>query len=201
MYFCGVILIDDIFVSDAVVEEHFVCDLDKCKGMCCIEGDGGAPLTSEEEKILTEIYPYVKPYLTERGIQEIESQGLYIKGESDYNTTALVDGGACVYLTWEGTVAKCGIEKAWEEKKIDFQKPISCHLYAIRIDEIGEQDAINYYYCDICSAACKLGKKLSVPVYQFLKEPIVRKYGIEFYEKLQATAEYLRNQKEDQNEN
>lgn len=164
--------------------------------MCCIEGDGGAPLTAEEEGILEAIYPSVKPYLTERGVQEIEAQGLYLQDGTSYSTTPLVDGGACVYLTWEGVIAKCGIERAWEDKKIDFQKPISCHLYPIRVDKVGDQDALNYYYWDICSAACKLGKKLSVPVYEFLKEPIVRKYGEDFYNKLEATAKYIREQKE-----
>jgi hypothetical protein len=184
------ILIDDVFVSDDVVTEQFICDLDKCKGACCIEGDGGAPLTDEEAEILKSIYEKVKPYLIESGINAINEQGLYTQ-DGDKKVTPLVNGGACAYLMWDGLVSKCGIEKAYEDGVIDFKKPISCHLYPIRIDQIGEADALNYYFWDICSAACKLGKKHKVPVYQFLKEPIVRKYGALFYDKLDATAKHI----------
>ncbi len=187
------ILIDQIFISNDIITEQFICDLDKCKGACCIEGDGGAPLLDGEAELLSAIYEKVKPYLVQSGIEAIEQQGFYTQSDNK-KVTPLVNGGACAYLTWDGLVSKCGIEKAWEEGKIEFQKPISCHLYPIRIDAIGETEALNYYFWDICSAACKLGKKHKTPVYQFLKEPLIRKYGEAFYEKLDATAKHLAEQ-------
>lgn len=184
------IAIDDILVSDEVVEKHFVCDLSACKGGCCVDGDCGAPLTEEETKILAEIYPIVKPYIPENYVREIEAQGTHTWDDEYGYVTPTVNGGICAYgYVDEGGVVKCAIEKAWIEGKINFQKPISCHLYPIRITESEGFHAVNYEpRKKLCKPACKLGNQLKVPVYQFLKTPLIRKYGEEFYNALDAVA-------------
>lgn len=177
-------------MSDEIVEEQFVCDLTRCKGGCCVDGDCGAPLTLEETKIIAEIYPKIKSSLSMEYLPEIEKQGTHtIDSEHGY-VTPTVNGGICVYgITDEAGIVKCGIEKAWKEGKTDFRKPISCHLYPIRIKQFDGYEAVNYDpRPDLCSAACKLGKKLKIPVYKFLEESIIRKYGQEFYNALEAVA-------------
>lgn len=188
------IIIDNKVVNIDLVEEKFVCDLDACKGCCCWEGDFGAPLEQDELDILKEIYPKVKPYLTEKGIHEIEMQGtsVYTPQEKEFSTP-LVDNSACAYLNYdEKGIAKCGIEKAYEDGVIDYKKPISCHLYPIRTKKMPNPmfEALNYDRWDICSAACSNGEKLKVPVYKFLKDALIRKYGEDFYEQLDATAQH-----------
>lgn len=186
------LIIQDKFVSLDIVEEQFLCNLNACKGACCWEGDSGAPLEVEELKILDQIYEQVRPYLDGENIARIESEGGY-KYYEDFNEygTNLLDNGACVYMTRDELgFAKCGIEQAYRDGKIDFYKPISCHLYPIRITEEKSTnfEALNYDKWDICSAACELGKKEQLPIYQFVKEAIIRKYGEEFYEELDAAA-------------
>lgn len=173
-------------ISDDVKENFFVCDLEKCKGACCVEGDAGAPLADEETKILDDIYPLVKNYLTEEGIETIERQGTWVRDwDGDKVTPTIGDNGACVYaLTDERGILKCGIEQAYLDGKIGFKKPISCHLYPIRITKYDDFEALNYDRWDICSAACVLGNQLGVPVYKFLKEPLIRKYGEDWYAEL-----------------
>jgi hypothetical protein len=191
-----VILIQDILVSRDVVEERFLCQLDACKGACCWEGDFGAPLEAAELDTLTRIYPDIQPFLRREGIEAIEDQGLYtyfdeLKG---FGTTLLPDG-ACAYLTFDETgTAKCGIEKAYEAGATDFQKPVSCHLYPIRVsrnEEIGFE-ALNYDRWDICFAACKAGKKAKLPLFQFVKSALVRKYGQAWFDELEAAAASLK---------
>jgi len=189
------IVIENIFISDDIITEQFVCKLSACKGVCCIEGEGGAPLEHHEEAILSEIYPQVQPYLSEAGIKAIAEQGYYTREPSGKAVTPLINHGACAYVTMSEGIALCGIERAYHDGKTNFPKPISCHLYPIRIDKVGDSDAINYYYWDICAPACKEGKKQKIPVYQFLKEPIIRKYGKDFYDQLDATAQYILNKK------
>lgn len=184
------IAIDGVLLSDEIIEEQFVCDLEKCKGGCCVDGDCGAPLTKEETKIIKRIYPQIKESLTPEYIAEIERQGTHTT-DSEYGyVTPTVNGGICVYgYTDELGVVKCGIEKAWKEGKTDFRKPISCHLYPIRIISHPGYEAVNYEPREtLCKPACKLGRKLKVPVYQFLREALVRKYGEEFYGALDAIA-------------
>ncbi|MBK6977232.1 MAG: DUF3109 family protein [Cytophagaceae bacterium] len=180
------ILIDDTCISDDVAEQFFVCNLEKCKGACCVEGDLGAPLEGVELQVLEEIYEKVKPYLSKEGIEAIEAQGKYIKDwEGDYSTTT-IDEKECAYAIYdENKVLKCGIEQAYNDGVIDFKKPISCHLYPIRITKYEHYNAINYDRWSICSDACSLGEKLGVPVYQFLKEPLIRAYGEEWYQQLE----------------
>lgn len=193
------IAIDNVLVSDLVAEAKFVCDLTKCKGGCCEDGDAGAPLTTEELDILNQVYDIVKPYLTKEGIRTIERRGRYLYDKEFGWVTPTIEGKMCVYgFRDENNVIKCGIEQAYRDGKIDFKKPISCHLYPItlRQGQNGDYDRMNYEPRDIlCNPACVLGKKLKVPVYQFLKEPIIRKYGEEFYEALDAVATKMRNEK------
>lgn len=191
------IAIDNVLLSDEVVEEHFVCDLDKCKGGCCVDGDCGAPLTEEETKIIARIYPKIKSYLLPEYIAEIEKQGTHTTDDQYGYVTPTVNGGICVYgYTDELGIVKCGIEKAWKEGKVKFRKPISCHLYPIRIISHPGYEAVNYEpRPSLCKPACKLGDKLKVPVYVFLKEALIRKYGEEFYEGLDAVAKKVKGLK------
>ena len=184
------IQIDDKLISEDLFSEEFVCNLAKCKGICCVEGDAGAPLDEDETKILDEIYPKIKPYLRPEGIQAIEEQGTYTLDFEGDLVTPLVNNAECAYVIFdEKGYTKCAIEKAYEDGAIDWQKPISCHLYPIRITEYSNFSAINYHEWDICSDACTLGKELGVKVYQFLKKPLIRKYGEEFYQTLSEAAE------------
>jgi hypothetical protein len=190
------ILVQDKLVSDDLVEQHFICDLKACKGACCWEGDSGAPLEASELPILKSIFNNIKPYMSPAGIAAVEAQGTSVwYEEAGEWGTPLIDNGPCAYMGYDGIgIAKCGIEQAHKAGVTDFKKPISCHLYPIRVErneEVGFE-ALNYHEWDICSAACTLGKKEKVAVYQFLKEPIIRKYGEEFYEELDAAAEFLR---------
>ena len=191
------IAIDSVLLSDEIVEEQFVCDLDKCKGGCCVDGDCGAPLTKDETKILKKVYPAVRPYLTPSNIAEIEKQGTHTTDPEYGYVTPTVNGGICVYGVPDALgIVKCGIEKAFKDGKIDFHKPISCHLYPLRVTAFPGYEAVNYEpRPTLCAPACKLGKRLKVPVYVFLKEALVRKYGEEFYDALEAVAEKVKSKK------
>ncbi len=193
------IAIDNVLLSDEIIEEQFVCDLNKCKGGCCVDGDCGAPLSKDETKILKNIYPIVKPYLVPEYVAEIERQGTHTTDNEYGYVTPTVNGGICVYgYTDEVGIVKCAIEKAWKEGKVDFRKPISCHLYPIRIISHPGYEAVNYEPREtLCKPACKLGSKLKVPVYKFLEEAITRKYGPEFYGALDAIAQKYFDKKKD----
>lgn len=182
------IIIEDKIVSDELVEEQFLCNLDACKGACCWEGDAGAPLEDHELSILEDIYDKVKPYLSEAGKAAIKEQGLYtLDKEDNVFRTTLVDNAPCAYMTLsnEGK-AQCGIEQAWQDGAVSFQKPISCHLYPIRIKSNPKTgfEILNYDRWDICSAACTKGKEAQLPVYRFVKTALIRKYGEDFYDAL-----------------
>lgn len=180
-------VVDHVYISDDVAEEAFVCDLQKCKGACCVEGELGAPLETVELIILDEIYEAVAPFLTEEGKAAIKQQGKYVEAEEGEYVTPTLNGAECAYAFYDeqGTL-KCGIEAAYRAGKTDFQKPISCHLYPIRVTALAQEEALNYHRWDICSPACQLGESLKVPVYRFLKEPLIRRYGAEWYTKLEA---------------
>lgn len=189
------IIVQDKLVSDDVVEQQFICNLSACKGACCWEGDYGAPIEEAEKPVLDAIFEQVRPFLTPEGIAAVEAQGKYVfyNGMGDFGTP-LIDGGPCAYLTRDVLgIAKCGIELAWRAGATDFQKPISCHLYPIRIEKFVAfgSEALNYDRWEICSAACTLGEKEQVPVYVFLKDALVRKYGPEFYEELDGAAKFM----------
>lgn len=187
------IVIDDKTISDDVVEEQFVCDLAACKGACCTEGDFGAPLDKSELQILDDIYEKVKPYLTAEGIAEIGKQGKYVfvKENKEWCTPLMNKNEGCAWLVRDKNgVVSCGIEKAYNDKVIDWKKPVSCHLYPIRITKYKNYDAVNYERWHVCKAACKNGKALKVPVYKFLKDALIRKYGAEFYNALELTVQH-----------
>ena len=180
---------ENTILSDELFEEHFVCNLDKCKGACCIEGDSGAPLEAEELKILEDVFEKVKPYLNEAGLKAIEEQGKYVMDfEGDYTTTCVDGNKECAYVLFENGITKCAFEKAYNDGVIDFKKPISCHLYPIRITKYPDYHALNYDRWHICSPACSFGKELKVTVFEFLKEPLIRMYGEEWYQAVAANA-------------
>jgi hypothetical protein len=185
-----VIAIDNILVSDDVVEAKFVCDLHKCKGGCCEDGDAGAPLEKAEKKILEDNFEAIKPYLTKEGLDEIRRRGKSCYDREFGWVTPTIDGKICAYgLRDEHGIIKCGIEQAYYDGKLDWKKPISCHLYPIRVTYSKEYTMLNYEPREtLCKPACALGKKLKVPVYQFLKEPITRKFGQEFFDTLHQVA-------------
>jgi Protein of unknown function (DUF3109) len=189
--------IDKTLISDDVVEKKFVCDLNACKGACCVHGDSGAPLEDEETTLLEKNYKKIKPYLTEKGIAAIEEQGIWMIDSDGDKVTPLVDGDKeCAYTIFENGFALCGIERAWKEGKVKFQKPISCHLYPVRITKYKKFDAVNYETWDICKPACTCGAKLKVPVHRFVKDALVRKYGNEWWEALdQAATEMSKTKK------
>lgn len=180
--------IGNTIVSDDVLEKEFVCNLTACKGQCCIDGDAGAPLDENETAILEDIYPIIKPYLRPEGIDAIENQGTWVIGEDGTFETPLINNKECAYVIFDGPTALCGIEQAYNEGLVKWKKPISCHLYPIRIKEFSQFSAVNYNRWHICDDACTLGKELEVPVYKFLKEPLIRKFGESWYNELETVA-------------
>ncbi len=185
--------IENTLISDDLIEKKFVCNLNACKGICCVEGDSGAPLEENERHILDTEYEQIKPFLRPEGIKAIEKNGkYYIDSEHDCVTT-LVNGKECAYAVFEknGTAA-CGIEKAYLAGKSSFRKPLSCWLYPVRIKEFSELTAVNYDVWDICKTAVINGEKLGIPVYKFLKEPLIHKFGKEWYKQLEMYDEYSR---------
>ena len=180
------IIVDKQYLSDDIAEKFFVCDLNKCKGACCVEGgEMGAPLEDAELPIIEDAFEAVKPYLREEGKKAIAEQGIYVFDDDGDFSTPTINGAECAYVIYDekGTL-QCGIEKAYLDGKTSFRKPISCHLYPIRITEYEEFEALNYDQWDICDAACSLGENLGVEIYKFLKTPLIRKYGEEWYQKL-----------------
>ena len=193
------IAIANTLISEDVIEKQFVCDLNSCKGACCVKGDFGAPLEEDELPVLDAIFEKVKPYLREEGIEAIEKQGKYLLYEKKEWVTPLVKGKECAYTVFENNIARCGIEKAFYDGKIDFQKPVSCHLYPIRITkQRNGMEALNYDRWSVCKPACKLGASLQVPVFKFLKESLIRKYGGDWYKQLEIAADLLAESKESQ---
>jgi len=184
-------------VSEDIIEKEFVCNLNACKGACCVEGEAGAPVAQDETRILQEIYPKVKPFLREEGIKAIEEQGVFITTEQSELETPLVNGKECAYMTLsEDGIAACGIEEAYQAGEIDaiakgFKKPISCHLYPVRIQKYNSFSAVNYHRWPICADACTLGQEFSVPVYRFVKDALIRRFGKGWYLELEKVAATL----------
>ena len=189
------IAIDNILVADAVIKEQFVCDLGKCKGACCVDGDAGAPLANDELDKINEVYEKVLPYLNEESKKELNRQGRYVYDKEYGWVTPTINSKVCVYGIKDAAgIVKCGIEQAYIDGKIKWKKPISCHLFPIITKESKRSDDVYVNYEpreDNCKAACSLGKKLKVPVYVFLKEALIRKFGKKFYDALDATAQDL----------
>lgn len=173
-------------VSENIIKKDFLCNLSACKGACCIEGDAGAPVEVEEAAIMKEIYPKVKPFLRQEGIDAIEAQGTYTENEDGEFETPLINGADCAYVIFdEKKTALCAIEEAYNQGEVTWKKPVSCHLYPVRIREYSEFTAVNYEKWDICDDACTLGKELQVPIYKFVKEALIRKFGEDWYAELE----------------
>ncbi|MDY7394744.1 DUF3109 family protein [Aureibaculum sp. 2210JD6-5] len=182
-------------VSEEIIENDFVCNLSACKGTCCVDGEAGAPLEEDELKTLMDIYPKVKPYLTKEGIEAIEDQGLFVTVDGEFETPLIPRDDSCVYINYdEKGIAQCGIEEAYNQGEITFKKPISCHLYPVRVKSYSEFAAVNYHRWEICDDACTLGKELQVPVYKFVKHALIRKFGEDWYEELEKVAEKMKGQ-------
>ena len=176
-------------VSEDIIEKDFICNLSACKGACCVEGDAGAPLEKSEVHKLKEIYPKVKPFLRKEGIDAIEDRGTSIVTEFGDLETPLINGADCAYVIFdEKKTALCGIEEAYNQGAIDWKKPVSCHLYPIRTRAYSEFTAVNYDKWEICDDACTLGKELQIPIYKFVKEALIRKFGEDWYTELENVA-------------
>ena len=186
---------DNTLVSLDVLEKEFCCDLDTCRGSCCIEGDAGAPLTVEEEEKIQSILPVLLPDMTKEAKAVVEAQGIAYNDPSNERVTSIVNNKDCIFArTDHNGWCYCLIEKAYNAGKIDFKKPISCHLYPIRLTKVGEYTGLEYHRWDICHCARILGKKKHIPLYQFLKEPLIRRFGQAWYEELELTANEWKKQ-------
>lgn len=187
------IQIDDTIVSFDVIEEQFLCDLASCKGICCIEGDAGAPLEPAEIKEIEKILPIIWDDLTDKSKEVIQKQGVSYIDEEGEPVTSIVNGAECVFTyTDEDGTCKCAIEKAYREGKIGFYKPISCHLYPIRLLRYKKFTAVQYHQWSVCQCARTCGQKVGLPVYKFLKEPLIRRFGTEWYAQLEVAAKELK---------
>ncbi|MDR3046279.1 MAG: DUF3109 family protein [Bacteroidales bacterium] len=186
------IIIDNVLVSEMLIEECFCCDIAQCQGSCCIEGDTGAPLDPLEISDLENYYPDYKKYLTQNGIHKLEEEGLFDYDAEGNFVTPLLEDEACAYICYDNGIAHCAIEKAFRNGEIEFQKPISCHLYPIRILQLPDYEALNYHRWFVCTPAVIRGKSLNLPVYQFLKEPLLRKYGEDWFRKLEKSVKNCR---------
>jgi hypothetical protein len=211
--------IGNTLISQEVMKVAFTCDLNRCKGACCVAGDSGAPLEEAELELLDKVYEKVKPYLTEEGIRTIEKNGNYVydkedrefvtpliirsdkeknklRKSKDKNENARAELKECAYTIFENGIALCGIEKAFNEGKIDFHKPISCHLYPIRITKKNGYDSLNYNRWDVCSPACELGKQTRIPIFEFVSSALTRKYGAAWLAELRLASSLLVKQKQ-----
>ena len=187
--------VKDKVVSTQIFERKFVCDLNACKGACCVEGDAGAPLTFEEVDLLEESLQAIKPYMRPEGIAAVEKTGVFYMDDDNEPVTTLVNGAECAFVFFdEQGITKCAVEQAFLDGKTDFKKPISCHLYPIRVKKYTEFEALAYDEWQICAPACACGEKLDVPVFRFLKEPLIRAYGEEFFRELETVNEEIRKE-------
>ncbi|HKM94241.1 MAG TPA: DUF3109 family protein [Prolixibacteraceae bacterium] len=188
------IQIDNAIISFDVFEKFFLCDLMACKGACCVEGVSGAPVTMEEVVLIKKYYPLFEQYLPDEHRKVIHEEGFSIIDNDGDLVTPLYNESACAYTyADENGITKCAIEKAFLEGKIDFRKPISCHLFPIRITEHPNFDAVNYQRLHICKAARDCGIRNKLPLYKFLKDPLIRKYGEDWYHELEVAAEYVKD--------
>lgn len=181
--------IGDVIISSEVLEKMFVCDVEKCHGACCIIGDSGAPLEEEEVAILKSEYPHIREFLRPEGNETIEKLGTSVIDSDGDFVTPLIENRECAYVVFDGEIARCGIEMAWKAGKTHFRKPISCHLYPVRLTKYHSFIAANYHRADFCAPARALGEKLQLRVYAFLKEALIRRFGENFYRELEEAAE------------
>ncbi len=184
--------VGNVLVSDELLDTPFSCNLGACLGGCCVQGDSGAPLEPEEREILEQILPRVRKYLRREALDIINTQGVWEEVEPQQFATRCVNNAECVFVTYEGPVAKCAIEKAYTKGKISFRKPISCHLYPVRAARFGDVEALNYEQIPLCEPAVKSGRKNNTRILEFLREPLVRKYGQVWYEQFLMAVEERR---------
>lgn len=190
------IQIGSTLVSDDLLTEAFVCDLNACKGACCVEGEYGAPLTQEEADELAHLQDQIAPYLSDKGKATIADQGAWVTGEDGELETPLMPTGHCAYVIEDADKKlKCGLETVHQEGVLPFKKPLSCHLYPVRVQQYSSFEAVNYHRWDICGAACALGSSLKIKVYVFVKEALVRKFGEEWYAALEKAGTELAEKK------
>lgn len=188
-------LIQNTLVSLDVLEKEFCCDLDKCRGCCCIEGDAGAPISEEEVRQVEQILPLLLPEMTKEAREIVEKQGISYLDPSGERVTSIVNDKDCIFArTDHNGWCYCLIEKAYNAGKIGFKKPISCHLYPIRLTKVGDYTGVEYHRWDICHCARQLGKKNHIPLYQFLREPLIRRFGEAWYAELELTANEWKKQ-------
>ena len=187
----GMLQIGEMLISLDVIERKFCCDVSKCKGVCCVEGDSGAPLTVEEIDILEDELQAIKPYMRQEGIEEVEKQGAWVIDIENDKVTPLINKKECAYVVFEEGIAKCAIENAYNDGAVTFKKPLSCHLYPVRTKKYASFEAVNYDEWHICKDAIKLGKKNGLYVYQFLEAPLIRAYGADWYKELSVAADAL----------
>ena len=191
------ILIQDTIVSLEVLEKEFCCDLEACKGCCCVEGDAGAPVTPEEELVLNDLLPELLPHMTKEAREVVAQQGIAYNDSSGERVLSIVNDKDCIFArTDRNGWCYCVIERLYNDKQsaaggqhVPFKKPISCHLYPIRLTKVGERVGVEYHRWDICHSSRQLGHKLHLPLYKFLKEPLIRRFGQEWYDELCLTAE------------
>lgn len=174
-------VVNETLISDALLDAPFTCNLGACLGGCCVHGDAGAPLEPEERERLEAALPRVRKYLRPEALKVIDEQGVWEEDAPGHYATTCVDGAHCVFVTYEGPVAKCALQKAYREGRIDFPKPISCHLYPIRVEHIGGFETLNYEQIDLCAPGRTLGKRNGRQVVDFLQEPLERKYGAAWF--------------------
>jgi hypothetical protein len=179
------IQIGNRIVSRELFDQHFICHLEQCEGNCCVFGDSGAPLEDHEARYLEENLEAIKPYMRAEGLQEVNEQGSWVVDGDGDQVTPLVGREECAYVVFEQGIARCSIEKAFESGSVSFQKPVSCHLYPIRVSKLNNAVALNYHRWSICEPARILGRKEGMPVFRFLKDPITRVYGAAFYNELE----------------
>lgn len=190
--------IDDTIISLDVIESHFICDLCKCKGQCCVDGESGAPLEKDENDKINEILPIIWDELSPEAQALIEVQGISYKDYDGELVTSIIKGEECVFTYFdEDGVCKCVIDKAYREGRITVPKPISCHLYPIRLQKYPNFTAVNYHKWSVCKPAVELGEREGVELYKFLKEPLIRKFGEKWYNELCDTVELLEKEKKE----
>lgn len=183
------IVIDDTIISDELFDRKFICHLEKCKGACCVEGDRGAPLNRDELPIIEALLPKIKPYMTPAYAKAVDEVGFYEIDDDDEPVTTCQPSGECNFVVYDETgTTQCAIEMAYKAGDIDYKKPISCHLYPVRLQRYKQYTAVNYSHWDICKAACTLGKEQNMPVYRFLKDALIRRFGQNWYNELEAQA-------------
>ena len=180
------LIVGNVLVSEELIDKCFCCDLEQCRGECCVAGDLGAPVAPDEVAELEEYYPDYQKYMTEEGVAVVQNGGTFVfNGDDTFETPLVESNNACAFAVAENGIVKCAIEKCFLNGDIPFRKPVSCYLYPIRIRRVGDYDALNYDHWSICKTAVENGNKLKIPVYRFLKEPLIAKYGESWYAELE----------------